>query len=66
MRGSRTAICHFRNPTPTKESPHMKKHDKSESKKLTLSKTTITSLTARTGVKAGGCSKNWTKKNPQL
>jgi len=44
----------------------MKKHDKSEGKKLTLSKTTITSLTARTGVKAGGCSKNWTKKNPQL
>ncbi len=37
----------------------MKKQNPSSSPKLVLSKTTVRDLTMQTGIKAGGCSKNW-------
>lgn len=37
----------------------MKKQKTAATPKLALSKTTVLNLTTQTGIKAGGCSKNW-------
>lgn len=37
----------------------MKKQNPPSSPKLVLSKATVLNLTMQTGIKAGGCSKNW-------